>query len=374
MTWEPLTLESQTATQEEIERITGLNRATFRASSFIAAGINFCELQPREQKRILGELLQLGQWDEWRDRAASERRSTESELDRLAGGLERAEQELAGRAQVEQELATARERERETKAFLDAALSRLATAREALAEARAKAERRAGAEKAVQQADQAVSDLQATIAAREASVRQNDLRLAEREGLAVLVEGLPGLERERDKLAEQAEGFAERERLVVERDRLAAEGQQSRAKADDLMARAIAVQDGHVDLCDRCGQTLPDDAAKRAADSYSTEAIEHSLRATKIEEHDLPILNEKISALPTEPPDRERAAHVHDLIHQGQNAQQRLAALDEVASQREQAVRELEEMRAGLPERGSVAAAAHAQLEALGPHRSEERR
>jgi exonuclease SbcC len=71
---------------------------------------------------------------------------------------------------------------------------------------------------------------------------------------------------------------------------------------------------------------------------------------------------------PTQAPDGERAAHVHDLIALGQNAQVKLAALDEVKRQRQEASEELSKMRAELPEREQGLTAARAALDALGPH------
>jgi DNA repair protein SbcC/Rad50 len=366
--YEPLTVESQKSTQQVLEDLIGLTRETFRASSFIAAGAMFCDLPPREQKRILGELLQLGQWDGWKDTAALKRRATESELDRLAGSLERAEAELAERPQIEAERAAAQERESEAKTALDSAVSQLASARERLAQARSEGERRAGAEKAVQDAEAMVSTLKAQIEGRETAVAQYDGRLAEREGLETLVEGLPGLERERDSLAAQKQGWAERGTLLAEHERLSAEARIARQNALDLEDRALRVLADTGEPCDRCGQALHAEAMQRAATSYRDEAQAFAFCAHNIENAELPDLNAKIGALPADAPDQERAARVHDLIQLGQNAQVKLAALDEVKQHREEANSELLKMRAELPEREQGLTATRAALTALGPH------
>ena len=83
--WEPLTRESQKATQEAIEEVLGLSRETFRASAFLAQGDGaaFTEAVPRDRKRILADVLGLQRWDRLRDAVSSDRRHTE----RLAGEL-----------------------------------------------------------------------------------------------------------------------------------------------------------------------------------------------------------------------------------------------------------------------------------------------
>jgi exonuclease SbcC len=99
-TWEPLTLESAKETQALIERTIGLSRETFRASAFLAQGDGaaFTEASPRDRKRILAEVLQLGRYDRLLDRAKAERKQLEEGLQRLAGRFEAAERTVEGKA------------------------------------------------------------------------------------------------------------------------------------------------------------------------------------------------------------------------------------------------------------------------------------
>ena len=80
------------------------------------------------------------------------------------------------------------------------------------------------------------------------------------------------------------------------------------------------------------------------------------------------VLLVKIGALPKEAPDRERAAHVHDLIQLGQNAQTKLAALQEVAATRDRASVDLTKLRSEEPQTKVRAASLADEVTALGPH------
>jgi exonuclease SbcC len=368
--WEPLTLESQSATHKLIEQITGLNRATFRASSFIAQSVMFCDLQPREQKRILGKLLQLGQWDAWRDRAAAERRATESELDRLAGSLERAEQEIADRPEIEKALASAQERERETRTLLDAALARLATAREALAEARRRVEVRAAAEKGLQQAEQMLAEATKSVEACEDSIRALDARLSARSSLETIAGSLEPSEAERESLRVTLLQWDERERLIQERDAAMSEHLALAARANNLLEQESRVLASPGQSCDRCGQELHDDAAERAANSYRNEATEVTEGAMVLADRG-ETLAIAVEELPADQPDRERMAVLNDQIQRAQNARTQIAALDEAMQLRDDLHDEVRQMRAGLPEREAAVGTARAELNALGPHNPE---
>jgi exonuclease SbcC len=195
------------------------------------------------------------------------------------------------------------------------------------------------------------------------------VRLAEREGLETLAEGLPGLERERDKLAEQAQGWTERARLMTYHDTLSGRSAMLTKHADELTERAYTVLlSSGAETCDRCGQALAGDAAARAEASYRDEAAKVLLEVNSIEETELPRLNEQIGALPTEQPDTKRIRDVSDLIQQGQHAQQRLAALAELALSRDRMNEELQKVRAELPDREKALSRARESLDTLGPH------
>jgi exonuclease SbcC len=84
MTWQPLTRESAKETQAELERILGLNRRTFSASSYLAQGDggNFCEASPADRKAILSDILDpRGYWPGVAKRAAADRLAAERILE-----------------------------------------------------------------------------------------------------------------------------------------------------------------------------------------------------------------------------------------------------------------------------------------------------
>lgn len=366
--WEPLTIESQAATTESLEAMLGLTRETFRASSFISQGVMFCDLAPREQKRILGELLNLGQWDTWLARARTAKRQSESELDRIAGALERAEQELEAKTSIENELTLAQEKAESAKANLVQATAALTVAREALAEEQARVERRRNAEIALQQAERGLSELKAAIVQREDEVLGLDERLAARKDLAEAAAMLGSWENARETLRIAVEMWDARQRLLAEVARATEESDVAYRQIASLLKRAeevvAAVGEEH---CDRCGQVLGRDAAERAAQSYRDEAGEVGVRYSERQDA-LVALNTQIDLLPADEPDRAKIATLEVQIADARTAKMHVAALDEVQARHDRALQELDEMRAGLPDRERVAAAARADAAELGPH------
>jgi exonuclease SbcC len=367
--WRPLTRESASATQEEIERIIGLTRETFRASAFLAQGQGgvFCEATPGKRKEILAAVLGLDVWDGYRERARAELRSAEQALAVVRAKIEAAEVEISGRLALAESLATAKEREQVARTALTDCGSQLAKARERLSKLREAAGLREAAERAVASAQDAVTGILDRIAALEQEIRQAEVRLAEREGLETLAAGLPGLEREQAEIEEQRQGWAWRGSLLAQHDRLVREQRVARQNALDLEDRALRVLADNGEPCDRCGQPLHAEAMERAAESYREEAKAFDARASDLSTGELSDLTAKIAELPRDAPDEERSARVHDLINQGRHARAKLLALAELAASRDRMNEELQKVRAELPEREETATAARAELEALGP-------
>lgn len=368
--WRPLTVESQTATQETLEQIVGLTRDTFRASSFLAqneAGV-FCEAAPRKRKAILADALGLSEWDEWLTKARTEKRRVEGELDRISGQLEQATGEVAERSLIEQERRDAAEQETAARASLETTAAALATARERLAEARGKVERRAAAQEAVQRAEAEVARIRGSRVAVEQELESLSTAEKRREQLHGFVADLPALEQERQDLSDALAQWNERRRLEQELRTLDGQILDYAARAGVLRANAdkVLAPDAQ-EHCDRCRQVLHADAAERAAESYRDEAdtldglAEHAMSAAAE-------LRANLLKLPSEAPDGIRFDALPDLIRQRQGAREEIARLDAQIARRETLERQLEEMRAELPDRERGAAAAQEVLDGLGPH------
>lgn len=374
MTWVSLTRESIAETDSVIQELVGLSRESFRASSFLAQGETgvFCEAPPRERKRILGEVIGLADWDSHLERARTEKRAVEFELERIAGQVETAEAELQERPLIEQERESARAGEVGIRVALDEATARHAAAREALTEKERRAETRRNAEIALQRAERDLNDLRARISAVERQIAAAELRLANLDQIREMVATLPGLLDEQETLRVALAQWDERKRLDIQFHETIAFARRATEEAENLKASAEHVLK-HVgeERCDRCDQVLGADAAERAAASYRQDAArllieseEWAAKATAI--------SALLEVLPTDEPDRKRAAKLSEMIAARHEAERQLAAVVEVEAQKKQHEIEIKKMRAELPEREGVVASARAELEALGSHDPDE--
>jgi hypothetical protein len=138
-TFEPLTCVSIEATQTAIEQTLGFNRPLFRASSLLVqgdSGSSFANASPAARKDILFDALAMYIYDLLLAEAEQERKIVQAELERLAGGIEQLETELAARPEVETDHALSLQRETEATTKLAAAEETLASATEKLQAAR----------------------------------------------------------------------------------------------------------------------------------------------------------------------------------------------------------------------------------------------
>lgn len=375
--WFALTRESIAETNDEIERIIGLSRGAFRASSFLAEGATgfFCEAPARDRKRYLGEMVGLADWDAHLERARREKRIAEDELAKIAGQVEQAEGELQEHSLIEQERADAVHTARGLEFRLSQATAALATAREALAEQERQAETRRNAEIALQRAEGELAELRAGIAGREQQVGKIDEALAKRDDLVSLMAELPRLREEQETYRVGQQQAQERQRLDAEGTRLLEQRESFVVQALEMERRAISALE-HIgsDTCDRCGQTLHEDAAKRAAESYRDDAKKLQAKADEADEAvektatallNLPA-NDDFAALTER--DHEYAANLPKMIQEREDAQQQLAQMDELVARRATAQGALDEMRAGLSARENSVASARAAVDDAGPH------
>ncbi|MGC8838637.1 MAG: AAA family ATPase [Anaerolineae bacterium] len=107
-TWQLLTEASKTQTEQRILSILRVNYETFINSAFLVQGEadRFTTQAPAERKRILGEILGLGQYDEYQKRAKEKARAFKETVQRLDAEMGEIDRELANepryRAQEEE--------------------------------------------------------------------------------------------------------------------------------------------------------------------------------------------------------------------------------------------------------------------------------
>src|SRR5207248_8322355 len=97
--WRSLAGVSTAETQRTISGTLHMTHDTFVHASFIAQGRAdaFMALTPQQRKQVLGEILDLGQYDLLADAAREERRHVDAEANRLGSLVQNIEHELAKR-------------------------------------------------------------------------------------------------------------------------------------------------------------------------------------------------------------------------------------------------------------------------------------
>lgn len=95
--WKPLTESNQRLTQARIEGTLSLDYETFINASFFLQGKadQFTQQRPGDRKRILSSILGLDVWEEYRQRAAEQRRAVETEITGMDASLADIRAELA---------------------------------------------------------------------------------------------------------------------------------------------------------------------------------------------------------------------------------------------------------------------------------------
>lgn len=372
--WQPITRESTAETDALIERLIGLSRDTFRASSFLAqgeAGV-FCEAQPRQRKQILAEILGLQEWETYLEKARQQKRTVQTDVDYITGKLAQADEELAARKQVEEERFTAYGAVQAAATKLQEALSALPSLRERLQKAQTRYETRRNAQIALERAVQSMGELQKQIAEREDAIRSLDARLELRPKLEQTAGALAQIEQERETLTTAITQWSERVRMVDERKRLAEERDGLKTRSAELEEKARTARSGiGLEHCDRCGQTLHAEAAERAAVSYETDAAAFAGGVDRNEKL-IGALDVGIAAVPEQEPDRARAQVLPGMIQQAQNAATQLAALTEAAEHRERILDETRRLKISLPDYEKTVVTTTKDLGDLGEHDPDE--
>lgn len=344
--WESLTLGKAKETQDLLERTIGQTRATFRASSFLAQGDGgaFTEAKPAERQAILADALGLDIWAALKDLASRDRRASERTLDGLTSRLE------ALRTETDGEDATREEAARVAVGITNGDLAIVNAEKEleriaaTVAEAEARETNRRAAKADV---DRAHADLtaaglistranvaRAAIATADAEISEHVHAAATLDELMLELAGADA-QRERRRAAEasleqavraQRERRASFDRKIGDAVRAGEQARQLRASADSVVAAATG-PDAHV--CDRCAQTLGEQAAATAAASYRAEADALDAQVTTIDEWTvterdaLTTEDHRIAAIeiPSEPDDHD----VRDRITAARTAAQAVA-------------------------------------------------
>jgi exonuclease SbcC len=87
--WKPLTEHSLRETEKRIQQTLRMDYETFINASFFLQGKAdlFTQQRPGDRKRILGSILGLEVWEEYRQRASDRRKTIEGDISRLDGQL-----------------------------------------------------------------------------------------------------------------------------------------------------------------------------------------------------------------------------------------------------------------------------------------------
>ena len=98
--WKPLTERTMRETELRIQQTLRLDYDTFVNASFFLQGKadQFTQQRPGDRKRILGSILGLEVWDEYKEKAGDHRKAVEAEIESLDGRLQEIAAELAEEA------------------------------------------------------------------------------------------------------------------------------------------------------------------------------------------------------------------------------------------------------------------------------------
>lgn len=338
--WTPKTQGNAADTQALLEQTIGLNRTTFNASGYLAqrASDTFTGAQPRDRKRILSDALALDQWQTDAERVAGDRRTVEKRLAEVGATVDG----LAERAAQADALTTEAGDLRVVVDVAEAGVLENTTAAEDHA-------RRAGE---LDQAESAWKVATANHAAAKAALDGHNavgLRAtaargeieAVREELVDVgpVEDMAALEQRSQELAAEASAYqqavavrnaaivlnAERGEQIAKHE---AEGRRLRGLESDMRDKAAALAHAHDATCDRCEQTLPNDARVRACQSMISEADEYGRHAATQERAAATVERPDTPAEPIAPDTAEAQALARRIATTREN-NQRVATLQE---------------------------------------------
>ncbi|MDX9830462.1 MAG: SMC family ATPase [Anaerolineae bacterium] len=170
------------ATQDALIRLLRMDYETFTNSAFLLQGRAdaFTTRTPADRKEILGEILGLGLYDEYEQRAKERVREQEREIAEVDGLLRDIDRELDRRPEYESELAAAEARVDELSAALKLAEAELAALRQEHQALEHQQARLRDLDRRLNQARQEVRQVQAQMAERRERLAQYEEVLARR--------------------------------------------------------------------------------------------------------------------------------------------------------------------------------------------------
>lgn len=284
--WEPISRESADATNRAIVEITGLTRATFRASVYLRQRdrSSFTDCGAAARKATLIEIIGLEEWEQLLTLAKADLAEAQTQIAELDRSIELAEHAVGEKSTVEAQLAEARARAESAAGVIATAEAAIEAAQTHAAAAASGAERVRALEAefaAARTVEEALRARLSDAALAEDARKATQLRLVETaqvaEGVAELearVAELRGMKAKADAaLAERA--AIEREALTLRAD-VERRGRDLRVQDSALAslrqkARLLREHDDDSQTCDRCEQHLGAEARVRALASYDTE-------------------------------------------------------------------------------------------------------
>jgi DNA repair exonuclease SbcCD ATPase subunit len=354
--WETLTEESQAQTDAAIIRTIGMTKDTFERSLFSAQNAQHFaspELQPRERKAVLGEVLGLATWDVLLELVRSDMRAAEAELSAISLRLGDLEAEQESEAELKTQAEQAAAAVAVTTAAIQAAEVAHEKAREALAEAEKVAEKRAALEREVAAAQKRADEFKHAMSQAD-DAREDAANLsAKLDALAehaARVEPLEQELREREA-AEASRAAVETNRKqaldnVLQLRRLAQTSRELAAaftiKGKELKTRRDELAEKGAGVCSECGQPLGGEALETALASLDAdlETLREQLVAAKADATEKEAAaNEAEQGVPLEPepgldlaPLRRQAAEAREATVQLAAGRERLANLEKLAA------------------------------------------
>jgi exonuclease SbcC len=327
--WEPLTRESQAATQEAIEEVLGLSRETLHASALLMQGQGglWTEAPPKDRKRVLTEILNLGSWERLLEACRVDLRARQREKAECDGRIALLEEQGGDEEALKATSMRLRDEVAERIAADKAAQDALTAAAEKVA--------------ALERAESAYQHRTSTVLARQAELREKQAiidraAMAKIDAVEVqkalddagdLAAKLAELEERRAEMdareAARRELEAERDRLFAESARLSTEANRATAEACAVIAKISAIGEqlaaGDMPTCDRCGQDLHAEARERALESLRVELRDFEARAAELNEQGRPLHERATSMVVPAEPDR---AEYETLVHSIQVARE----------------------------------------------------
>lgn len=276
--WEKRTLETTSATQQRLEDLLGLSRATFNASAFLAQGNSaaFPEASPAERKALLGAILDPRQlWPRWAERARTEARTVEAAIAGASAQITDRELIAEQVPDLYRALDIAKIAQQQADANHVLAAAALEVAQNALANNAAVAERYRSAQDALAAAEREASQARATLQMAQAEAGQLDgareklglldMRAAQVAELETKVED----QRTAERVLETALSALRELQYIIRGQKTHVGDLSARHDAAHLALGAASAKKLELETvadtrCDRCGQELHAEARATA--------------------------------------------------------------------------------------------------------------